>query len=185
MEYATNVYVKQFDKEAFFEKYLKAEIFSDACKLCPYHGKIWSCPPDIPSAQEVTKDQNAVFLLCIQVIYSDHLRSLASSADHVQEIRDCSYERVKRYLLLALLELEQKVDRGLAMGAGRCILCRECTRTKGKPCIHPELCRYSITGFGFDCGALLRDEFQIPLKWGANHHLPEYDVALAALFYHQ
>ncbi len=95
----------------------------------------------------------------------------------VQEIRDRSYEKIKRNLLLTLLELEKVLPEGRCIGAGRCGLCRECTRSEGRGCRYPEMRRYSIAAVGFDCGAMMKEQLDMELIWSKDGGLPEYDVA--------
>ena len=184
MSYTIEVFVKQLPKEEVFERYVKKEVFGEACKQCPFYGKMWSCPPDMPSLEEYMKEQNTAYLIGVKVNYSETLQWEGSTAEKAQEIRDYSYEKVKRNLLLALLELEKILPAGKCIGAGRCGLCKECTREEGKECRYPAMRRYSTAAFGFDCGALMKEQLNLELQWKKDGGLPEYDVAVAAIFAH-
>ena len=182
MEYSVKVFVKQVPKEELFDRYVKADVFAEACKQCPFYGTMWSCPPGVPSVEEYMKEQNTAFLVGVKVSYSDALRSQGTTPEKVQEIRDHSYEKIKRNLLLTLLELEKEFPGGICIGAGRCILCSHCARQDGESCRYPKLRRYSITAFGFDFARMVRDLLGIELLWSPDG-LPEYDVAVSGLFY--
>lgn len=45
--------------------------------------------------------------------------------------------------------------------------------------------RYSIAAFGFDCGAMMKEQLDMELIWSKDGGLPEYDVAVAAMFTRQ
>lgn len=154
----------------------------EACRLCPYYGKVWSCPPDLPDTLCYLEPYSQVYLVAVKVQYSDEMRKRAISQSEADRIRQESYEVEKKKLLLALLELEQNMPGRKCLGAGRCILCERCSREEGKPCRYPRKRRYSITGFGFDFTKIFKDIFGIPMLW-SSEGLPEYDVAVAALFY--
>ena len=182
MSYTTEVFVKQLPKEDVFERYVRKEEFAEACKQCPFYGKMWSCPPDMPSLEDYLKKQNTVYLIGVKVNYSEALQREGNTPEKAQEIRDDSYEKVKRNLLLVLLELEKIVSEGKCIGAGRCGLCKECTREQGKACRYPAMRRYSIAAFGFDCGVMMKEQLKLELQWKADGSLPEYDMAVAAIF---
>lgn len=170
------------NKEVFFEKYLQKHPAEDACSLCPYYGKRWSCPPGLPEIRDYLEKYREVCLVVVKVSYPQSVCNRAeNSREYAEKIRKVYYEAAKKELLLKLLELEQRLPGSKTLGAGRCILCEHCAREEGKPCRNPRLRRYSITGFGMEFGKMLEEEFQIPLLWKAQG-LPEYDVAAAALF---
>lgn len=182
MKYITEVQVRQITKELLMKEYCHPEQFLDSCRLCPYYGKRWSCPPGLPDPFCYLEPYSHAFLVAVKVAYSDEVRRMAISEQEAERIRQESYEVVKKKLLLALLELEKEVPGGKCLGAGKCILCDNCTREEGAPCRCPRKRRYSITGFGFDFSKILQELFGIPLLW-SSEGLPEYDVAVAALFY--
>lgn len=176
------VLTRILDRQVFFSRYLQQDASEEACRPCPYYGKRWSCPPGLPELNSYLEMYDRVCLVVVKVDYPGEMREKAmENAEETEKIREETYEAAKKELLLKLLELERKIPGSKALGAGRCILCEHCTREKGKPCRNPELRRYSITGFGMDFAELLKEEFQIPMLWAARG-LPEYDVAVAALF---
>ncbi len=181
VSYDLEVYVKKLSVSELLARYWNPAPVRDACRLCPDYGKVWSCPPGTPEADEYLKGFQESFLIGVKVVYPPEVRSFAATPETAQKIRDLSYEKVKRNLLLTLLEVEKKERGSLCMGAGRCILCRRCARQDGMPCRYPQDCRYSITAFGFDFAKLLREAMGIELLWSPEG-LPEYDVAVAALF---
>lgn len=182
MGYTTEVQVRKVDKELLLNQYSKPDMVLDACTQCPDYGKNWSCPPGLPDPAGYLEAYDTAFLIAVKVLYSEELREeAAESGEEADRIRRYSYEKVKKRLLLTLLSMEKQAGGGKCLGAGKCLLCGECTRAEGKPCRYPKNRRYSITSFGFDFTKLLGDLFDIELKWSSKG-LPEYDVAVAALF---
>ena len=178
----TEILYRYLDKEDFLKRYMSRERTEDDCRLCPYYGKRWSCPPGLPDARSYLEKYQSLCLVALKTAYPADIRERsAKDAAYTRQIREEYYESAKRKLLYALLDLEKRIPESRTLGAGRCILCEHCTREEGRPCRRPEDRRYSITGFGLDFGGMLQDVFGLKLLW-AEKGLPEYDVAVAALF---
>ena len=182
VKYEVEVQVSKVSTDRLLAEYWNPDPVREACKLCPDYGKVWSCPPGVPEADDYLKPFREGFLIAVKVKYPEETRNLADCAQKAQEIRTQSYEKVKRNLLLTLLELEKEFPGGTCIGAGRCILCNHCARRDGEVCRYPELRRYSITAFGFDFARMVRELLGVELLWSSDG-LPEYDVAVAGLFY--
>lgn len=182
--YELEVKVKQLSVRRLLASYWKPDPEGQGCRGCPHYGNVWSCPPGLPATDEYLAPYSGCFLVGARVIYSPETRARAVNQEEADRLREQGYEKVAKELLLTLLELESQVPGGRCMGAGRCILCRRCARLEGKPCRHPELCRYSITGFGFDFARMVKEQLDFELLWNPGG-LPEYDVVVAALFYKQ
>ena len=144
--YELEVKVKQLSVRRLLASYWKPDPEGQGCRGCPHYGNVWSCPPGLPATDEYLAPYSGCFLVGARVIYSPETRARAVNQEEADRLREQGYEKVAKELLLTLLELESQVPGGRCMGAGRCILCRRCARLEGKPCRHPELCRYSITG---------------------------------------
>lgn len=174
---------RYLEKDHFLNRYVRKDGSEEDCRLCPYYGKRWSCPPGLPHAYSYLEKYQNLCLVALKVNYSQETRRKAKEdTEYADQVREELYESAKRELLKKLLKLEKEIPGSKTLGAGRCILCEHCTREEGKPCRHPELRRYSITGFGLDFGKILEEVFGFPLLWAAGG-LPEYDVAVAALFF--
>lgn len=181
MRYCTETAVRRVSKELLLSCYSNPGQVQQSCCACPHYGKVWSCPPGIPDAACYLEPYDEAFLTAVKVIYPQEQRDAATTARQTERIRQETYEKVKRELLLTLLELEKKLPGSKCMGAGRCILCGKCARETGGNCRHPQDRRYSVTAFGFDFGKMLGELMDIRLLWSPDG-LPEYDVAVAALF---
>lgn len=181
MNATTEVMVREMSKEEFLGKYYHPGVYMDACSACPFYARRWSCPPGLPDAASYLERYSKVMLVSIKVNYSSEALAAAADAKSVEAVREETYEQVKMQLLLTLISQESEVGGGKTLGAGRCHFCDHCAREEGKPCRNPEWRRYSITGFGFDLTKLMEEQFQTKLIWKKDG-LPDYDVAVAALF---
>lgn len=176
----TEIRLQILDREQLFARY--SYDTGGACCACPYYLNSWSCPPNLPDIGSYLEGKEKACLLLLKVSYTkEQLAQAKESMEAAARIREQNYEPAKRELLKALLALEKKLPGSKAAGAGRCTLCESCSRKDRKPCRHPEQRRYSLTAFGLDFASLLEQEFGEQLCW-ANEGLPEYDMAVAALF---
>jgi len=175
--YKTEVHVHRMKTRELLENYRNPQDFLEACQLCPNYGKVWSCPPDLPDAYGYLEPYEQAFVIAVKVVYTPETLARVKTSADAEQVRQETYERVKKQLLLTLLNLEKELKKGKCLGAGRCILCGHCTREDGRSCRYPERRRYSVTGFGFDFTKILQEIFKVPLLWNSEG-LPEYDVAV-------
>ena len=178
--YTTEVRVRALPVQEWLSGYCFPDLFRDACLHCPDHNMNWSCPPGVPSAEELLGGYRTVYLIGVKVIYDDEQRTRAlASPEAADRVRSASYGVVKKALLEVLLNLEQAVPGSYTVAAGRCEQCEKCSRIIGRVCRRPERLRYSFSAFGFDLTGLARDQLNLKLLW-ASEGLPEYNVAVAA-----
>lgn len=180
--YNIEVKVKQLSKDELLSKYWTPDPTGEGCRGCPYYGNAWSCPPEFPSPEKYLEKYAGCFLIAVKVCYPEYEREKIKSAAEADLFREDGYEKVAKEVLITLLDIERLFPGGLCMGAGRCILCSRCARADGLPCRHPELMRYSLTGFGFRFADMLGEQLGVKLLWNPNG-LPEYDVVTAAMWY--
>lgn len=106
--YDLEVQVRKISVERLLTQYWNPEPVREACKLCPDYGKVWSCPPGVPEADAYLKKFSEGFLIGVKVKYPEEIRKNVSTPEEAQQLRNQTYERVKRNLLLILLELEKE-----------------------------------------------------------------------------
>lgn len=182
MWYRPEVFVKQLDTEVLLKEYRNPEQFGDACRQCPDYDNNWSCPPGIPDPFSYLEGYEKVFVVAVKVNYTEEVTGEDVKKEDAAIWRASSYEKVKKRLFATLLANEKKGSGGKCMGAGKCLLCRKCTREDSKPCRYPDLRRYSFTSFGFDFSRMLKDFFDLEMIWCGGEEIPPYDIAVAALF---
>ncbi len=179
VSYSTKVHVKEIPVERLLKRYTDPPAVLEACRACPAYGNEWSCPPGVPDVYEYLKPFSKSYVVAVQVFYPPETRALAHNLKEAMELRENSYDHVRRQLHCILMELEKEVPGGMSISA--CLLCNRCARYDGLPCRHPESLRYAMTALGFTFAGLLSEEMGIDLVWGGDT-LPEYDVLTAALF---
>lgn len=177
--YRTQVEVATLPVARWLEEYCRPERFASACEACPDYGRVWSCPPGVPAAQEAFAPYQRVHVVGVKVIYDEAVRAAAVTPERTEELRQATYGKAKRVLLETLLELEKVLPGSWSVAAGRCELCPRCSRVDGLPCRMPERMRYSFSGFGFDLGRIAEELLGMELLWSPQG-LPDYNVAVAA-----
>lgn len=182
MEYQTEVKTAKLDVGQWISQYCCPGKYAKACEGCPDYGRVWSCPPNVPSAKEYLGSYRNVIIAGIKVCYGEEFRAGAFDAEKTQWLREISYGKVKRQLMETLLCIESAAGDAKVIGAGRCEFCKFCARPEGKPCRHPEKCRYSFSAMEFDLGRMTREVLGFQLLWTPSG-LPAYDIAVAALVY--
>lgn len=141
------------------------------CRTCEKHGKFWSCPTFSVSPLE-------------QFPAWDHAVMVG---ERVWTLPDASQEQMLARFFEArkgfrkwLLAVEQQQSGLVALVAGFCTGCTECTRAEGKPCRTPSALRYSLEAVGFDVGGLLQGLVSQKLQW-AKGKRPEYLMTVGAI----
>ena len=136
--------------------------------LCDDYGLNLTCPPNVPSVQEIREVvAKYSYAILIQIDYqiSKELEELIRSKESVTEIY-MSHTFANEYRVpldrcrKRLHELVDKIEaKAFAMGfyfatgfiGGSCKLCPECvTPQSGEPCRHPFKARPSIEAWGID-----------------------------------
>ena len=176
----TEVKVVTLPVRQWLEAYYRPEEFARACELCPNYGRVWSCPTLMQPVPEMLKPFSRVHLIGIKVVYRKETLAQADTAKKADHVRENTYNKVKRQLLDAILQLEKELPGSWGLAAGECRLCGQCARSQGLPCRHPEKMRYSFSGFGFDLTRIAEELFGYELLWNPSG-LPEYLVAMGAL----
>ena len=97
VKYDIEVQVSRVSVSRLLSEYWNPDPVREACKLCPDYGKVWSCPPGVPEADDYLKPFREGFLIAVKVKYPEETRTLAVSAAKAQEIRNQTYEKVITY----------------------------------------------------------------------------------------
>ena len=90
---------------------------------------------------------------------------------------------VKEDMSRELYEMEKQHPGSVSLSAGSCSMCREegCTRSKGEPCRHPNLMRYSIESVGGNVGLTVSKLMGYELEWVEEGKVPSYFVLVGGL----
>lgn len=55
VKYDIEVQVSRVSVSRLLSEYWNPDPVREACKLCPDYGKVWSCPPGVPEADDYLK----------------------------------------------------------------------------------------------------------------------------------
>lgn len=128
--------------------------FRDYCKdnLCGHYGTNWMCPPGVGEIEDlkenIMKFKNGVVYQTIHPV-----RNIKDTKE-TDKIRD-THNHFTRMLNKHLRD-KYKTNDMLPMGAGPCVICKNCSYIKGEKCLFPEEAISSAEAYGIDLGALLK-----------------------------
>ena len=115
---------RYLEKDYFLNRYVRKDGSEEDCRLCPYYGKRWSCPPGLPHAYSYLEKYQNLCLVALKVSYSQETRRKAKEdTEYADQVREELYESAKRELLKKLLKLSsgwiqegtENIDRTLAV----------------------------------------------------------------------
>ncbi|NLT14064.1 MAG: DUF2284 domain-containing protein [Clostridiales bacterium] len=123
----------------------------DMCVSCPGYGKFWPCPPGCGSLEEMRRRVEA---------YSRGL--LVQTVGQLEDSYD--WENMQKTAMLYGESFQKLWDTLrpdyaglLAMGAGSCGICKECTYPEDKPCRFPERQIVSMSSCGLQVSRVCSD----------------------------
>ncbi|MBO4331077.1 MAG: metal-binding protein [Oscillospiraceae bacterium] len=155
--------------EEFVEKYVDTERFGQACSQYGNYNKRWSCPEYDFDTLGYWRNFKTLRVFAEQIFTGGK-----GAAEAYAE-----YGRMKNELDERLLAMES--EGSVSLAAGSCSRCAQCTRTSGKPCVHPDAMRYSIESLGGDVVKTAAELLGTEIKWAASGELPEYFLLVGGL----
>ncbi len=162
--------------EELRKKYIDIPRYGAMCTHCPNYGKCWTCPPYDFDPMEIWDRCEEAELLALQIF------------PETPEDREWAARDVRSFLAPyrtavdeEIARMEENTPHSRRLNAGKCCLCRDCTRAEGKPCRFPRETRYSLESLGAAVGALTEEILHTPLRWGKEGQPPEYFVLVGAL----
>lgn len=165
----------------FTKDYVDEQRFLECCKECPNYGAKWSCPPFAFDVLEFWRSFGTLRLFGTKII----LGAPAAGGDYSSPEISAMIRRVlqseKRKLMGRLLMMENELSGSVALSAGSCDECAECTRKSCAPCRRPEVMRHSIESLGGDVGAVSKTLLGTEIRWVKNSRVPEYMVLVGGL----
>lgn len=167
--------------EDFIRRFVDIPRFFACCEKCPGFGKTWACPPYDFDPLSVWQRFSSVMLYGKKLMIGESLRQTRLDDEALSRTSYFLFDNARRALLEELFTLERENTGSLALSAGGCSFCENCTRPQGLPCRSPERMRFSVESLGGDVSKALNECFGIELKWAENGRLPEYYVLLGAL----
>lgn len=176
-KYQIENYTADIPVEDYISGFRDEQYFHELCKQCTNYGNSWGCPPFDFDTEDFLRQYSHVHLMAAKITPEDN---------------DIPVEDTQRFILperirieRELLDMEKKYGGRSFAYIGKCLHCPDgrCTRTCGKPCLHPDKVRPSLEAFGFDITKTLSELFGIELLWGKDGKLPEYLVLVSGFFH--
>ena len=152
------------DVETYLKEYVDVDKFIRCCEECPNHNSVWTCPPFEFDAMELWQRYDILDLYAEEIIFDKEYAGRKCSKDELQVIMERSLGTVS-----------------MALSAGSCRVCGECTRPTGEKCRNPEKARYSIESIGGDVGKTINELMRIELEWMEEDVLPGKFVLVCGL----
>ena len=165
----------------FIDGFVDIPRFDACCAKCPGYGKTWACPPYAFDPMDIWAGYGTLLLYGKKAIVPQ---------SEVETERDphelyLAYERLLRPVEHALLEelygLEKEYPGSLALSAGGCDICEECTRGAALPCRFADRMRYSVESLGGNVLKCITDIFKEEVLWAENGRLPGHYILLGGL----
>ena len=155
--------------------------FLACCAECRGYGRTWACPPYDMDPNDIWAEYDSILLYAKKVEIRGRDECPALSPAELADAYNSILDPVKAELMEELYELEMSTPKSLALSAGGCDICDECTRQSGLPCRRPDKMRYSVESIGGDVLKTLTDIFGESVLWAENGRLPEHFILLGGL----
>ena len=158
--------------DEYLQTCVDVEKFLSYCRQCENYDKRWSCPG-------FDFEPLAIWRRFKTLRLENCVLMPAPDTDLAQMMAGLWQEKNK--LHTELLAQEQQYPGAMALSAGSCKICAECSRTLGQPCRQPDKMRYSIEALGGDVAKTGELYFQQPLLWIKNGEMPDYLTLVGGL----
>lgn len=173
----------------YIDNFRDAKIVMGYCKNCPRYNKYWTCPNfDSYDNEKLRFDPEEFLGKFTHVTIFGHKLIVDADIANAAEGKLAQTELLKKINSMyrkktdaELIELEGINIGSQVLYAGSCILCSACGKSSHKPCIYPDIARYSLESLGFDVGKTTLELFETELKWGNDGQLPEYLYYVSAI----
>ena len=172
---------KEIPMADFIGKYVDTERFLKSCSECRGYGRTWACPPYDFDPASIWKSHQSVLIRAKKVLIPEEDRAKRMTNEELNRYSHELLLPVKRELMDELYAMEAEAQGSLALSAGGCDICSQCTRPEGGACRFPEKLRFSVESLGGDviltCQRLLGEE----VLWAENGMLPDHFLIVGAL----
>lgn len=169
------------DIPTYLDEYVDIPTFLECCKACPNFGTTWSCPPYDFDVEAFWNRYSTLKLYGTQLIYTEEAVNRRYTKEEADRILEETLKPEKLALSKEMEVLEKQNPGSQALSAGSCILCKDCARTQGNPCRHPDSMRYSIESLGGNVGKTTSRLLGIELEWMEENRLPHYFTLINGL----
>ncbi len=198
-----NFHTERFEAEVPVKEYLETCVdvptFAEYCRACPNYNKTWSCPEFDFDPLDYWKRYQTLHLIGEKIYLPEYLTSGSYSPQDTARMTARIMGIYKNDLAEELLQMEKGKPGSVSLSGGYCSQCAQeqrgdeseeqmidssfCTRTKGRPCRHPNRMRYSIEALGGNVGLTVTKYLHQKLLWMEEGKLPEYYMLVLGLLY--
>jgi predicted metal-binding protein len=181
--YKTEEITKEVSTKYYFNDFVDIDYFLEYCYNCKAYNKNWACPPFDFDPRELWKSFDNLLIIGLKISFNEDILNQTYSSDDLDAILKKSLRIEKNKLVNKLFKLEKEKEGSLALFAGRCTICDECSRQNNENCKHPDKLRHSIESLGGNVEKTLEEILDIELKWIKDYKLPEYLMLCFGLLY--
>ena len=167
--------------EEFVREYVDTERFLACCKECRNYGLKWSCPPYDFDPNDIWRSFNTVLIYAKKVLLPKEETEKLRTPKELAEVYESLLRPVRNVMASELIKMEGEDPNSLALFAGGCDICAECTRPMGLPCRAPSVMRYSVESLGGNVIKCVNELLHEEILWAENGRLPKHYVLLGAL----
>ena len=173
-----NSFITSIQNRDILCDYSRCSVF---CKTgCRNFNKKYSCPPNSPSFEKISKNYEYIVVNAFQIPY-EHLRSEYNTVRMANVVAK-SFQR--KIFDKTVIDLNNSNINFFMLENGSCRLCKICSMQKNEPCKHPDKMRFSLEATGIDVNDLLLKCFDFSLQWyykGQKNNFPEYQTVVGAI----
>lgn len=174
------MYIREVTIEELKKKYYDKEKYQGYCRECNSYNKKHSCPPFSEEEDYMLDNYNYIHIVVAKLEYSKDEIEMHKGSDKTYEYTKKTFFPVKNYIHERMIKLEGQYENAYYSAMGSCALCEVCEKVEGKDCRYPDKMRISLEAWGYDIGGMLKDYFDIDIKW-ASDGLPEYYSLLGGI----
>ena len=176
--------VKKFETSCSVDKFIDSCVnisqSREYCHTCRNFGNNWMCPPFVDfNVENIWKHVKKLKLYAWQLYFTQP--AITPNEINVSTYAMDVFRFEEDKFLKQLLIYEKQTRGSICFSTGSCSLCKECARTKKKPCIHPDIARHSIESIGADARLAAKQLLNLELLWVENNRLPEYLTIIGML----
>ena len=159
--------------EELLDNYFDYSCTHTRCMACDLYGRTWSCPP-LPMDPETFLRGFRTYHLIVDRIDN-------STAADVAEAQSWMFTEKTRFDA-EMRELEKLAPPGsYGLAAQECEACRVCSRTLGKPCVHPDIMRFGPETIGIAPVRMVPAKFGFDVVWSDGTSIPPYYLLVAGV----
>lgn len=155
MKYNFEINMKLIEMDLLLKFYNKKEVHG-YCLSCPDYNKNWSCPTHDFNEYEYLKKYKYAYIISGKINTQKELNE--------REVIK-KFESERRIFSDLLMDEEKYHNDSIALIAGNCYKCDNCSKLDGKECILKDKMRYSLESLGLKVSDILKEILNQEILW--------------------